>query len=163
MWQISGADISRCFLQIHHPIFVTLTTGTGQGWASISVNTVLPRLLCNTNRWTIFAAIQTNPYNTECSRMISTITKITRMKYYNICHQMCTLCSSISVKVLFRTRDFLMSQWQATVVCQVFQFVVFSNNNIFVYPGFTFSYSTNIVGESLWSSGVGISKRTLHN
>ena len=160
----------RGFLQIHHPIFVTLKKGTGHGWASISVNTVLPRWLCNTNRWTLFAAIQTNPINTGCSRMISTIIKITRMKYYNICHQMFTLNSSISVKMwtfwrivsnkgLFRwandrqllsVKNFSLRFWN-------------SNNNIFVYPGFTFSYSTNIVGESLWSSGVGISKGTLHN
>ena len=89
----------RCFFQIHHPNFVTLKKGTGQGWASISVNTVLPRWLCNTNRWTLFAAIQTNLSNTEFSQIISTIIKITQMKYDNICNQMFTLNSSISVRM----------------------------------------------------------------
>ena len=59
----------------------------------------MPRWLCNTNRWTLFAAIQTNLNNTECSRMILTIIKITWMKYYNICHQMSTLNSSMFVKM----------------------------------------------------------------
>ena len=167
MWQISGADASRCFLQIHHhPIFVTLKKGTGQGWASISVNTALPRWLCNTNRWTLFAAIHTNLNNTECSRMILTIIKITWMKYYNICHHMSTLSSSNFVKKKWTFWSIVSNKglFRWTNDRQLLSVKYFSlwfwnnNNNRFVYPGFTFSYSRNIVGESLWSSGVGISK-----